>query len=199
MDENIDKQNYLAKFNLCKSLVLLVGKEQATADLDYLYEHHKYDKMFNNKEEVRALIKEVLKEPEIITKAKTENATLAAKRLNQPNKMGEVVVVNNEAKIIHANKKRIKEFRKIIKDSLVETPTPPTHRQSPTGELIAQDELSGANARSANPNEIISQPKPQSQIDSKESKIAEMKEKVKNVINGDKTQINKDKSLDIDR
>lgn len=46
---------------------------------------------------------------------------------------------------------------------------------------------------------IISQPKPQSQIDSKESKIAEMKEKVKNAINGDKTQINKDKSLDIDR
>ena len=38
-------------------------------------------------------------------------------------------------------------------DSLVETPAPSTHRQKPTGELTTHknDELSGANARSANP------------------------------------------------
>lgn len=48
-------------------------------------------------------------------------------------------------------------------------------------------------------NETISQNPNISQINSKESQITEMRERVKNTLNSNKTQINKDKSLDIDR
>ncbi|RDU52910.1 hypothetical protein [Helicobacter sp. MIT 01-3238] len=131
----------------------LGGDKQALADLQKLYYHH--PEMFADLKDLISTIESVAQKPEIITEAKTSNALLAAKRLNSE-KMGDIVVKNNNGmnEIIHANKKRMKEFDRLL-SSLVETPTPSTHRQSleqkSTGELIAQkDELSGANARSVN-------------------------------------------------
>ena len=143
-------------FELCNELATLLSDKQAIADIKRLYEKHSEDKMFKDMEEVAQMIKAVAQKPEIITEAKTPNALLAAKRLDNQ-KMGDIVIVNNDGQnvIIHANKKRLSAFEK-LKASLVETPTPSTHRQSleqkSTGELIAQkDGLSGANARSVKP------------------------------------------------
>ncbi|RDU52925.1 hypothetical protein [Helicobacter sp. MIT 01-3238] len=143
--------NTLRIFELCNELATLLSDKQAIADIKRLYEKHSEDKMFKDMEEVAQMIKEVAQKPEIITEAKTSNALLAAKRLNSE-KMGDIVIVNNDGQnvIIHANKKRLSAFEK-LRASLVETPTPSTHRDLPTEELIAQkDELSGANARSVN-------------------------------------------------
>ena len=140
-------------FELCNELATLLSDKQAIADIKRLYEKHSEDKMFKDMEEVAQMIKEVAQKPEIITEAKTPNALLAAKRLDESKKMGDIVIVNNDGQnvIIHANKKRLSAFEK-LKASLVETPTPSTHRDLPTEELIAQkDELSGANARSVKP------------------------------------------------
>ena len=139
-------------FELCNELATLLSDKQAIADIKRLYEKHSEDKMFKDMEEVAQMIKAVAQKPEIITEAKTPNALLAAKRLDNQ-KMGDIVIVNNDGQnvIIHANKKRLSAFEK-LKASLVETPTPSTHRDLPTEELIAQkDELSGANARSVKP------------------------------------------------
>ena len=67
MNENNDKKQ-LARFNLCKSLVELLGKEQATADLYKLYEQHKHD-MFDSKEQVAEIIKQIVSEPDLIVDA----------------------------------------------------------------------------------------------------------------------------------
>ena len=146
-------EKILRIFELCKQLAELLGDEKAIADIKRLYDKH--PDMFNNVEEVARLIKEVAKDPEIITNAKAENAILAAKRLIEPNKMGDIVIQNSKGIniVIHANKKREKEFDR-LKDSLVATPTPTTHRQMPTGELTIQKELSGANALSMNQNPL---------------------------------------------
>lgn len=101
----------LALFTLCKSLVDLLGEEQAAADLQFLYERH--PEMFRDKEEVREVIEKVVGEPEIIVDAthsnKDKGIYKAAKRLDS-GKMGDVVIKNNEGanKIFHANKKNNK-------------------------------------------------------------------------------------------
>ena len=144
-------EKVLRIFELCKELASLLGDKRAVADLEKLYAKHSKDNMFKDMEEVANMINEVAKKPEIITKAKTPNAILAAKKLKEPNRMGDIVVVNNDGTnvIIHANKKRLSAFDK-LKTSLVETPTPSTHRDLPTEELTTHNnELSGANARSA--------------------------------------------------
>ena len=64
MSENNDKQ--LAKFNLCKSLVELLGVEQATADLYKLY--HRHPEMFKNEDDLKTTIEQVLNKPDLITK-----------------------------------------------------------------------------------------------------------------------------------
>ena len=148
-------EKILRIFELCKQLAELLGDEKAIADIKRLYDKH--PDMFNNVEEVARLIKEVAKAPEIITNAKAENAILAAKRLTEPNKMGDIVIQNSKGIniVIHANKKREKEFDR-LKDSLVATPTPATHQHKLTGELTTQskDESFGANALLANQNPL---------------------------------------------
>ena len=61
-----EKEKQLAKFNLCKSLVTLVGKEQALADLQLLYKRH--PEMFRDKNEVAEVIDKVVSEPDLIMK-----------------------------------------------------------------------------------------------------------------------------------
>lgn len=138
----------------------LQGEEEAIADIKKLYDKH--PEMFKNLQDVIKTIQEVASEPEKITEAHRSGAILAAKRLVEPDKMGEIVVENDNGTnvIFHANKKREREFDR-IKNSLVETPTPSTHRDLPTGELM--DKPSGANALSATSQDIIPNSKAQSQ------------------------------------
>lgn len=150
-------EKILRIFELCKQLAELLGDKNAIADIKRLYDKH--PDMFNDVEEVARLIKEVAKEPKIITNAKAQNAILAAKRLTEPNKMGDIVIQNSKGIniVIHANKKREKEFNR-LKDSLVATPTPTTHQHKLTGELTTQskNESFGANALLANQKELES-------------------------------------------
>ena len=116
-----EKEKQLARFNLCKSLVVLLGKEQATADLYKLYEQHKHD-MFDSKEQVAEIIEQVASEPDLIVDA-TKNPNekhyyKAAKQLDN-NKMGDIVIKAEEnkkdAEIFHANYKNVKEFDRLVK------------------------------------------------------------------------------------
>lgn len=116
-----EKEKQLARFNLCKSLVVLVGKEQATADLYKLYEQHKHD-MFDSKEQVAEIIEQVASEPDLIVDA-TRNPNekhyyKAAKQLDDK-KMGDIVIKaeenKKEAEIFHANYKNVKEFDRLVK------------------------------------------------------------------------------------
>ncbi|MCR2054823.1 hypothetical protein CHLV4139_04835 [Campylobacter helveticus] len=147
-------EKVLEIFKLCERLVELLGDKEAIADLKLLYEHH----------------------PEIIMRAKREGAILASKRLQNMLKMGDVVIENDNGTniIFHVNKKRIKEFEK-LKNSLVETPTPSTHRSKSAGELIGKN-LSGANAHSANFDNNIPQPLKESQAKNNnlEAKVSEL-------------------------
>ena len=54
----------LALFNLGKSLVELLGEEQAIADLELLFKRH--PEMFKDIKEVKELIDKVVSEPDII-------------------------------------------------------------------------------------------------------------------------------------
>lgn len=63
MNENNDNKQ-LAKFNLCKSLVELLGVEQATADLYKLY--HRHPEMFKNEDDLKTTIEQVLNKPDLI-------------------------------------------------------------------------------------------------------------------------------------
>ena len=112
-------------FALCEKLAELLGDKEAIADLKKLYDRH--PEMFKDMQEVSQTIKEVVSEPEIIVKAKKEGAILAAKRLEDKHKMGEIAIENDEGTniIFHANKKRIRDFDKLEKNSqmLVETPS----------------------------------------------------------------------------
>ena len=64
-----DKEREIALFNLGKSLVELLGEEQAIADLTMLLERH--PEMFSNEKEISDLIKKVVTEPEIINNKPT--------------------------------------------------------------------------------------------------------------------------------
>ncbi|SQC36301.1 Uncharacterised protein [Helicobacter fennelliae] len=59
-----EKQREIALFNIGKSLVELLGEEQAIADLTILYERH--PEMFRDESEVKEVIQKVVSEPEII-------------------------------------------------------------------------------------------------------------------------------------
>ena len=110
-----DREREIAVFNLCKSLVDLFGKEQAIANLDFLYERH--PEMFRDKEEVREVIEKVVSEPDLIMKNPyftKEKEILVAKKLDTE-KMGDVIIKNKngENEIFHANKKRMRDFNRL--------------------------------------------------------------------------------------
>ncbi len=144
-------------FELCERLAELLGDKEAIADLKKLYEKH--PEMFKDMQEVSQTIKEVVSKAEIITDAKRKDAILVTTMLEDNRKMGEVAIENDEGTniIFHTNKKRAKEFER-LKSSLVETPTPSTHHSKLAGELMGKNP-SGANAHSANFDEIIPQTK----------------------------------------
>ena len=172
----------------------LQGEEEAIADIKKLYDKH--PEMFKNLQDVVKTIQEVASEPEKITKAHRSGAILAAKRLVEPDKMGEIAVENDNGTnvIFHANKKREKEFDR-IKNSLVETPTPSTHRDLPTGELM--DKPSGANALSATSKDIISNSQAESQgANSKQAKIKALQDEVKKISEKNKKKDLNDNGLD---
>ncbi len=91
MNENNDNKQS-AKFNLCKSLIDLVGKEQALADLQLLYERH--PEMFIDENEVAEVIDQVVSKPDLIMRNPffiKENEILVAKKLDFE-KMGDVII-----------------------------------------------------------------------------------------------------------
>ena len=127
-----EKERELAIFHLCKSLVDLLGEEQAIADLTLLYKRH--PEMFKNKDEVKEVIEKVVSEPEIIIKnpsPMSEKDYIAGKKLNDK-KMGEVGVRQDEniVKIFHANEKNVKKLKQLLGNldeslfSLFNTPLP---------------------------------------------------------------------------
>ncbi|WP_395149021.1 hypothetical protein [uncultured Helicobacter sp.] len=113
-----EKEREIAIFHLCKSLVDLLGEEQAIADLTLLYKRH--PEMFRDEKEVQEVIEKVVSEPEIIVDAthsnKDKGIYKAAKRLDDK-KMGDIVIKNDRGvnEIFHANKKNIKEFERLQK------------------------------------------------------------------------------------
>ena len=116
-----EKERELAIFHLCKSLVDLLGEEQAIADLTLLYKRH--PEMFKNKDEVKEVIEKVVSEPEIIIKnpsPMSEKDYIAGKKLNDK-KMGEVGVRQDEniVKIFHANEKNVKKLKQLDKKEVV--------------------------------------------------------------------------------
>ncbi len=110
-----EKEREIAIFHLCKSLVDLLGEEQAIADLQILYERH--PEMFKDKDEVKEVIEKVVSEPDLIMKNpyfSKEQEILVAKKLDIE-KMGDVVIKSKEGanEIFHANKKRIRDFDRL--------------------------------------------------------------------------------------
>ena len=105
----------IALFNLGKSLVELLGEEQAIADLTLLYKRH--PEMFRDKEEVREVIDKVVNEPDLVVRnprGRNNKDFIVLKKLNKE-KMADVGIRNDNGTnvIFHANKKKIEEFERL--------------------------------------------------------------------------------------
>ena len=114
MDKNI------AKFTLCRSLIELLGEEEAIADLYRLY--HRHPEMFDSENELKAIIEQVVNEPDLITKnpkPKNDKDFMAYKQLNA-RKIADVGIRNDNGKnvIFHANKKNIDKFSEDIRKQM---------------------------------------------------------------------------------
>ena len=199
MNKNNDNKQ-LARFNLCKSLVGLLGKEQATADLYKLYEQHKKDKMFKDVKEIDELIKEVVSKPDLIIKnpaPKTEKDYMVAKKHldNEPHKMGDVGISNRdgENRIFHANKQGKRNFNRFIKKAANGGAVRSLHTPSQTW-MGGNDKSFGANALSSATNNIIPQTLSQSQANLKQAKIKALKDEVKKI--SEKNIQTKDKDIE---
>ena len=194
MNENNDKKQ-LARFNLCKSLVELLGKEQATADLYKLYEQHKHD-MFDSKEQVAEIIKQVASEPDLIVDAarnlNEKHYYKAAKQLDDK-KMGDIVIKTKEsrrdAEIFHANYKNAKEFDRLVKQVANGRVA---HFLHP--DLKNRLGLVDKPHSSATQGDIIPQTLSQSQANSKQAKIKALKDEVKKI--SEKNIQTKDKDIE---
>ena len=185
MNQNNDKQ--LAKFNLCKSLVELLGAEQATADLYKLY--HRHPEMFKNEYDLKATIEQVVNKPDLITKnpkPQSDRDFMAYKQISDK-KIADVGIRNDNGAntIFHANKKNTEKVSKDIRGQmLVETPSA---KAAPTRLNHCANELNNSsrcnNALSAPVSDIIPQDSNQSQTESRQKQIADMQERVKNAVN----------------
>ncbi|WP_094325492.1 hypothetical protein [Campylobacter avium] len=154
----------LALFNLGKSLVELLGEEQAIADLELLFKRH--PEMFKDIKEVKELIDKVVSEPEIIINnpsPRSEKDYIVGKKLNDK-KMGEVGIRKDENinKIFHANEKNIKKLRQldkkevIYKKQVVGTPNSYTQAQS-LDERLVKNDISPANENIVTNSKLQSQ------------------------------------------
>ncbi len=88
----------------------LHNNNPTVTSIAWLYEKH--PEMFKSKTDVYKTIQLVKNNPDMITKAKSKDGVYLAKALDD-RKMGDIVIHKGEEqnKIIHANKKRIKEFK----------------------------------------------------------------------------------------
>ena len=109
----------LALFNLGKSLVELLGEEQAIADLELLFKRH--PEMFKDIKEVSKIIEEVVKEPDLIMKnpkAKNNNDYIVAKKeiSVQEKKMADIGIRSDDGTniIFHANKQNKRNFKRLL-------------------------------------------------------------------------------------
>ncbi|WP_334092485.1 hypothetical protein [Helicobacter typhlonius] len=180
-----EKERELAIFHLCKSLVDLLGEEQAIADLTLLYKRH--PEMFKNKDEVKEVIEKVVSEPEIIIKnpsPMSEKDYIAGKKLNDK-KMGEVGVRQDEniVKIFHANEKRLKNLDLLAKKEVVadgrDAHTPYTQAQSLDGRLV--DNNISSTTSDIIPQSATSLENKTNLIEVSESAITKMKHKIDEV------------------
>ena len=182
-----EKEKQLAKFNLCKSLVELLGAEQATADLYKLY--HRHPEMFKNEDDLKITIEQVVNKPDLITKnpkPQSDRDFMAYKQIGGE-KIADVGIRNDNGAntIFHANKKNTNKVRKDIRGQmLVETPSA---KAAPTRLDHCANEPNNSsmcnNTLSAPVGDIISQDSNQSQTESRQKQIADMKEQVKNAVN----------------
>ena len=181
-----DKEREIALFNLGKSLVELLGEEQAIADLTMLLERH--PEMFSNEKEISDLIKKVVTEPEIIINNPTprnEKDYIAGKKLNDK-KMGEVGVRNDRGTnvIFHANEKRLKNLDLMSKKNIVidgrDAHTPYTQAQSLDGRLVQKNISSITNENIISNLESKNQPKTPIDFQAKLKEFTENKLQNKN-------------------
>ena len=182
-----EKEKQLAKYNLCKSLVELLGAEQATADLYRLY--HRHPEMFKSEYDLKVTIEQVVNKPDLIVKnpkPQSDRDFMAYKQISDK-KIADVGIRNDNGAntIFHANKKNANKVSKDIRGQmLVETPSAkaaPTRLDHCANELNSSSRCN--NALSATANGIISKTPNQSQTDSRQKQITDMKERVKNVVN----------------
>ena len=146
-------------FELCEVLAeKLHGEKEAIADIKLLYERH--PEMFEDIRDVFNTISKTAEKPEIIIdnpQYTKEREILSAKKLDNK-KMGEIIIKNDKGTnvIFHANKKRAREFKSLLKkQQLVETPTPSTPSYNPTRGLTANDLLSSSKEHSTVTNKTI--------------------------------------------
>ncbi|WP_270975492.1 hypothetical protein [Campylobacter helveticus] len=158
----------LALFTLCKSLVDLLGEEEAIADLTLLYERH--PEMFESKDEVKKLIEKVVSKPDVIKinpKTKSDKDFMVAKILDDK-KMVDIGIRNDNGTniVFHTNKKNISQFYKFKKDAQVLVETPSTE-VAPTWSDHCADKSNDLSRDikilSTPDNAIISQPPQESQ------------------------------------
>ena len=130
-------QTELEVFRLYEKLAELLGDSEAVADLKRLYEHH--PEMFENMGDVARTISEVVKTPDLIADAKRAGAILAAKKLSDE-KMGEVAIENDSGTniIFHANKKKVSEFNRLIRNTRLSVETP-SAKAAPTWQSRCAD------------------------------------------------------------
>ncbi len=149
-------------FQIAGAIALaLKGEKEAIADVELLLKRH--PEMFENAKDVVNTINKVVSEPEIImdnpsvSKYKSKNEILSAKKIDDK-KMGDVAIRNDNGTnvIFHANKKRAREFKSLLKkQQLVETPTLSTPSDKPTRGLTANDLLSSSKEHSTVTNKDI--------------------------------------------
>lgn len=146
-------------FQIAGAIALaLKGEKEAIADVELLLKRH--PEMFENAKDVVNTINKVVSEPEIIMdnpQYTKEKEILSAKKLDDK-KMGEVIIKNDNGTnvIFHANKKRAREFKSLLKkQQLVETPTLSTPSDKPTRGLTANDLLSSSKEHSTVTNKDI--------------------------------------------
>lgn len=90
---------------LKKKINLKTGKIRGS--LEYLYEHHKDDKMFNDKNEVEAVIRDVLNNYDYIKPAKKQGGFIVAKALEgHKKKMIDIGIYPEDGVIFHINKRK---------------------------------------------------------------------------------------------
>lgn len=173
---------------------LLNGDKEAIADIKKLYERH--PEMFKNIDDVAEVIKEVVKEPNLVIdnpKAVRDKDFMAYKKLNDK-KMGDVGIHNDGGTniIFHANKTTMsnKDKQMLVEASSAKAaPTRLDHYADKPNDLSRCNK-----ALSTSVNENSTTKEIQSQANSKQAKIKALKDEVKKI--SEKNIQTKDKDIE---